>query len=113
MRTPAGTECPYYFEDYFRGRERQECRLIDRTPNGGEWQPSLCQECPVPSIVRANACEHLVLEARVRSRLLGLSKSVEVSAVCTRSLEEVAEPHIGCGRCHLDLSEIEVPGQPS
>ena len=30
MRTPAGTECPYYYADYYRGRSKQECRLIDR-----------------------------------------------------------------------------------
>lgn len=108
MRTPAGTECPFYFEDYFRGRERQECRLIERTPNSGQWEPSLCAKCQVPSIVRANACSHLVLEARVNSRFFGLSKEVEVSALCTRSLEEVEEPHIGCGRCHLDMPDFEL-----
>lgn len=83
--------------------------MIDRTPNSGQWDPSLCQKCPVPGIVRANACPHMVLELRVKSRLLGLSKQVEVSAVCTRSLEDVEEPHIGCGRCHIDMPEFEIP----
>ena len=109
MRTPAGTECPFYFEDFHRGRERQECRLIDRTPHSGQWEPSLCQKCPVPGIVRANACPHMVLELRVKSRLLGLGKQLEVSAMCTRSLEDVEEPHIGCGSCHIDIPEIEMP----
>ena len=25
MRTPANTECPYYYEDFYRGRSAQEC----------------------------------------------------------------------------------------
>jgi hypothetical protein len=107
MRTPAGTECPFYFEDFHRGRERQECRLIERTPSGGIWEPSLCQGCRVPAITRANACPHLVLEARVvKSGFLGLGKKVEASAMCTRSLEDVPEPEVGCGQCHLDLPPL-------
>ena len=38
MRTPAGSQCPYYFEDFHRGRNRQECRLIDQTPRGCKWR---------------------------------------------------------------------------
>ncbi len=112
MRTPAGTECPYYFEDFHRGREKQECRLIDRTPGGGTWDPSLCKGCPVPGIVRANACEHMVLEALVDSGLLGFGKRVEVSAMCTRSLQEVEEPHVGCGQCHLDMPPLQTAPDP-
>lgn len=106
MITPAGSECPHYYEDFHRGRGRQECRLIDRTPGGGEWHPSLCGKCPVPRIVLANACPHLVLEARARSSFLGLRRSVEVTAMCSESLEEVAEPQIGCGRCHVELPQF-------
>lgn len=111
MRTPAGTECPYYFEDFHRGRDIQECRLIDKTPGGGTWEPQHCNNCPVPRIVRANACPHMVLEARAKSGLLGFGKRVEVSAMCTRSLEEVDEPEIGCGQCHRDLPPIELPSE--
>ena len=68
----------------------------------------MCEQCPVPGIVQANACPHLVLEGRVNSRFFGLSKQVEISAMCTRSLENVEEPHIGCGRCHLDMPDFEV-----
>jgi hypothetical protein len=109
VRTPAGTECPYYYEDFARGRQRQECRLIDQTPGGGRWSPNLCAACRVPKIVLANACPHLVLEARVRRRVLGLVRSVEVSASCTRVLEPVAEPEIGCGHCH-ELPAPFLPG---
>ena len=103
MITPAGSDCPYYYEDFNRGRALQECRLIERTPNGGSYSPDLCANCRVPRIVLANACPHMILEARVGSSFLGLKKKVEVSAFCTRSEADVKEPEIGCGQCHLDL----------
>ncbi|MGD2057919.1 MAG: hypothetical protein PVF85_04320 [Anaerolineales bacterium] len=106
MITPAGTECPFYYEDFHRGRERQECRLIERTPNGGTYTPDLCSKCPVPSIVRANACPNMVLEARVKKSLLGIRRKVEVSAYCTRVMEQVEEPQIGCGQCHLEFPDF-------
>ena len=103
MITPAGSECPYYYEDFHRGRQIQECRLIKRTPNGGTYTPDLCAGCRVPRIVLANACKHMVLEARVNSTFLGLRKKVDISAFCNLSEEDVKEPEIGCGQCHLDL----------
>lgn len=106
MRTPAGTECPYYYEDYHRGRSRQECRLIERTPGGGNYTPDLCSKCRVPRIIMANACPHMVLEAHVASSFLGLRRSVEISATCTRSLQTVDEPEIGCGQCHVELPDV-------
>jgi hypothetical protein len=112
MRTPAGTECPYYFEDYFRGREEQACRLIERSPAAGRWEPILCSRCPVPEIVRANACEHMILEARVHPGFLGFNKHVEISAMCTKSLETVDEPQVGCSQCHPDLPPLQTPPEP-
>ena len=101
MRTPAGSECPYYFEDFHRGRDRQECRLIDQTPSGGTWAPDLCGKCRVPRIVLANACPNLVLEARVKPGFLGLvGRGVEISASCRQTLGSVEVPEIGCGHCH-------------
>ena len=33
MRTPAGKECQYFYGDYYRGRNQEECRLLsDATP---------------------------------------------------------------------------------
>jgi hypothetical protein len=40
MRTPAGKECRFYYADYHRGSQKQECRLIARNPDGGRWHPS-------------------------------------------------------------------------
>jgi hypothetical protein len=110
MLTPAGTECPFYYADFFRGRDKQACRLIERTPRGGTWSPELCSTCRVPRILQANACPNLVLQARVRSRLLGLKKQVQISAICSQTLEEVEEPEIGCGRCHQAFPTFQVAG---
>ena len=100
MQTPAGTDCPHYYQDFHRGRARQECRLIDSTPGGGRWAPDLCGRCSVPRIRMANACPNLMLDARVRPGLLGIGRGVEISASCVRSGEAVKEPEIGCGFCH-------------
>lgn len=100
MRTPAGTECPHYFEDFHRGRNRQECRLIGRNPRSAPWRPELCRSCSIPRILQANACPNLVLQASVSPGVLGIGRRVEVQAECLLSLGEVAEPEIGCGHCH-------------
>lgn len=100
MITPAGVECRYYYADYYRGWERQECRLIAQNRKSELWQPTLCKTCPVPGILRANACPNLVLEGRVERRLLGLARRVVVEAACSRYLVEVPEPQVGCGHCH-------------
>ena len=49
-------------------------RLEERT--GGRWKPSLCKSCPVPDILRQNACPNMALEARVNKTLLGLREEV-------------------------------------
>ena len=100
MLTPAGMECPYYYEDFYRGRSIRECRLIGRHPHSEEWQPKLCSRCPVPAIRQANACPNMVLEARISRRWFGLRQYVEVYAVCTEYQVEVEDPYVGCGHCH-------------
>ena len=109
MITPAGKECPYYYQDFHRGRATQECRLIDKTPDGGSYTPSLCERCTVPSIVLANACKNMVLEARASRGILGFGRRVNISAYCTRSHQDVEEPQIGCGQCHLNFPTFELP----
>jgi len=100
MITPDGTECRYYYADYYRGRKRQECRLVTQNPQSEPWEPKLCSNCPVPDILRANACPHMVLEAGVKKGFLGLRRRVEVGAVCAKYLVAVPEPRVGCGHCH-------------
>jgi hypothetical protein len=113
MQTPAGKECSYYYEDFHRGRNTQTCRLIERNRESLPWTPGLCQTCPVPDIVQANACPHLILDAQVTKRFLGLVHRVEVSGWCQEHFLDVKHPAVGCGHCHeyqsgpsiLDLTE--------
>ena len=100
MITPYGQDCKHYYQDFHRGRSTQECRLLKRTPQVEPWEPSLCRACHVPSVLRANGCPSLVLEGRIVRRFLFWSR-VEVSAFCLETMEEVKNPYVGCGQCHL------------
>ncbi|MEZ0396921.1 MAG: hypothetical protein ABWK53_10910 [Anaerolineales bacterium] len=96
MKTPAGIECSYFYGDYHRGRNWEECRLL-----GNSWSRDLCRTCPVPAIERANACEHMRLRPRLsRPLTAGLRRRVRVEAYCERTGRRGFDPHIGCGDCH-------------
>lgn len=99
MKTPAGTECPYFYGDYFRGRSVEECRLLKA--HGQRWSADLCRTCPVPGIVLANACQYMQLRPTV-ARPLGAAfqRRVRVSTYCTKTRRAGFEPEIGCGECH-------------
>jgi hypothetical protein len=99
MITPAGTECRFYYEDFNRGRQVQECRLIAQSPRSAAWRPRFCHTCPVPAILRANACPNMVLEGWVGRRRL-LIRQVKVRAYCTLTRQPVEDPFVGCGHCH-------------
>ena len=99
MKTPFGTECEYFYGDYLRGRNREECRLLEAA--GLVWDSSLCRGCPVPGIRRANACQFIRLRPRIVRPMLELfRKQVQVTAYCDKSGGIVPEPHIGCGQCY-------------
>ncbi len=100
MRTPAGKECKFYYADYYRGRDTQVCRLLEANPAAAQWQPALCATCPVPEILRANACPNLALRARVSQSFFGLRRQVQVEAGCLEYRVPVADPRVGCGHCH-------------
>ena len=100
MRTPDGKECKYFFGDYYRGRHHEECRLIGNEYGANQWKPDLCQNCPVPGILIANACPHMTLTAKVNKGILGIGRKVTVSAYCSQAQQAVKEPKIGCGQCH-------------
>jgi hypothetical protein len=100
MRTPAGSECKFFYGNYFRGKKQEECRLIGNTPPPHHWTPDMCAKCPVPGILRANSCQNMELSAKVKRPFLNLFRRVEVTAYCVKSQNEVAEPHVGCGQCH-------------
>jgi hypothetical protein len=100
MRTPAGSECPYFYGNYYRGRSDEECRLIGNRPAPGNWTRDLCSVCPVPRITRANACSFMTLSAKVNHGILGVGKKVTISAFCRKSNGVVKVPEVGCGICH-------------
>lgn len=112
MLTPAGKECRYFYGDYHRGRQTERCRLLEGASL--EWSPELCFRCPVPDILRANACEHQTLEPRLDKPLFFMKPQVKVRATCSKCDCEVQEPRIGCGQCH-PLPEVFVvdPGDPA
>jgi len=99
MKTPAGKECKYFYGDYFRGRNLEECRLLKAA--GQTWSADLCKTCPVPSIGQANACEFLQLHPLVvRPFWAFFQRRVQITATCEKTNRDVSEPHIGCGECH-------------
>lgn len=100
MRTPAGKECRFYYENFHRGRDTQECRLIQANPKSPNWHPKDCANCPVPDILLANSDPNLVLEGTIKTGFLSLvGRRVVVKAYCSKHLVDVPDPHIGCAEC--------------
>ncbi len=94
-------DCPYFFGDYFRGREVEKCRLIERNrENRRPWRRALCDSCPVPATLRQTTCKHLALEASV-VRKLGVLERVSVYAVCTEHIAELQDPK-HCPQCEVE-----------
>ena len=92
MRTPAGKECRYFYGDYYRGRNHEECRLLADSNPPQAWKPSLCNTCPVPDIQMANGCDYLVLEGKVHRPFLIGKPEVKVNAHCQKSNQEIKPP---------------------
>ena len=109
MRTPAGFECNYFYGDYYRGRNFEECRLLKDTDPSQNWKPSLCVYCPIPAIIRANACQSMRLEGRIEKYFFGFKNKVSVNAFCIITNQNVIVPEIGCGQCH-PVPEIFIEG---
>ncbi|PKO07673.1 MAG: hypothetical protein CVU41_00425 [Chloroflexi bacterium HGW-Chloroflexi-3] len=109
MRTPYGQECRFFFGDYFRGRNFEECRLMTDSYSKLNWSTKICKSCPVPNILQANACQHMQLTGVIKKDF-GFIKRVNVSAYCEKSKTKVKEPHVGCGQCH-PLPDIFLEGK--
>jgi hypothetical protein len=64
-----------------------------------------CKTCPVPEIVRANACPNMILSGEIKPGFLGIAQKVKITAYCTKVHAEVKDPFIGCSECHpiLDI----------
>ena len=101
MRTPAGKECDFYYEDFHRGRELQECR-IQKAPQSLPWHPKDCAKCPVPDILRANSSRHLRLELNIQTRMLGMGRKIEVRAWCDKHGTSIENPFTGCPKCNAE-----------
>ncbi len=96
MRTPAGKECRHYFQDFHRGRNIQQCRLIRANLESQPWKPGDCGRCQVPDILNANASPDLRLELGVRSTLLGVRRVLELRAWCRDEEITVEAAYTGC-----------------
>lgn len=95
MRTPAGKECRYYYQDFHRGRDLQECRLEKENPDSQRWRPSDCEKCPVPDILRANADPHMKLTLTIKKGFLGFGRRLTVTASDTRTGDPIENPFVG------------------
>ena len=100
MKTPYGKECKYFYRDYYRGRNFEECRLLQMNPSSEPWKQALCRTCPVPDLLLANACPNLMPHARVDRTLFGLVQQVRIEAGCKDYRVDVKNPRVGCGHCH-------------
>ena len=104
MRTPDGRMCEFYYEDFYRGADVQECRA-ERDQRSARWTPDLCARCPVPAILLANGSPWLELTVRFQ-RIPLLGPKVSVSARCTKHDVVIRDPYAGCPRDFEDLPEF-------
>lgn len=102
MKTPAGKDCPEYYEDFNRGRNIQECRLARRNARSAAWLPGDCRRCSVPEILRANASENMRLRLTIRPGILGIGRSVTIEAFCEKHNQPIPDPYVGCPDCNAE-----------
>jgi hypothetical protein len=90
--------CRYFYGDYFRGKNKEECRLVGSNPdNERPWRRKLCDSCPVPELLIASNSRDLVLEAQVKRKFL--RDGVEVTfAICAKHMVELGNPR-HCPQC--------------
>lgn len=108
MRTPAGKECRYYYQDFHRGRDVQECRLNNDNPESERWRPDDCTRCPVPDILNANASRDMQLVLTIKHGLLGFGRRVGVTAHCTRHKTPIEDPYVGCQQCYAERPGLDI-----
>lgn len=108
MRTPAGKECRHYYQDFHRGKNVQECRLIRENFESLPWRPGDCAKCTVPEILNANASPNLSLKVTVKTRLLGLGRTLEIEAFCDRHKIPIEDAFTGCPQCNAERPGLDV-----
>jgi hypothetical protein len=108
MRTPAGKDCRFYYADFARGRNVQECRLIKSNPDSLPWQPKYCFQCPVPDILNANASRDMELTLTVEPVFIGLGRRLKVTAYCLKHRIPIEDPYVGCPKCVAERPGLDV-----
>ena len=95
--------CRYFYGDYHRGRNVEECRLVQNNPNNDRpWRRKLCDSCPVPETLIVSNCRHLLLEGEVRRKFL--RDQVEITlAVCSKHVRELDDGK-HCPECAAERS---------
>ncbi|MGB7338096.1 MAG: hypothetical protein WBC91_04320 [Phototrophicaceae bacterium] len=95
MKTPAGKECKHYYEDFHRGRNVQECRLVKGNIDSIRWHPSDCSKCPVPDILLANADPDMELTLTIEKGFLGFGRKLIVTAKSLYDGTVIEDPYVG------------------
>lgn len=103
MKKPVN--CLYFYGDYFRGKEKEDCRLLAASPlNTRPWKRGHCDTCPVPALLIASNSRDLALEAAVQRKFL--REQVEVTfAVCTKHMLELDDP-VYCPKCAEEANTV-------
>jgi hypothetical protein len=98
--------CRYFYGDYFRGKNKEECRLIAANPdNTRPWRRSLCDRCPVPELLIVSNSRDLLLEAEVKRKFL--RDGVEVTfAICGKHKIRLDDARY-CPQCAAEQSQVE------
>ena len=107
MRTPDGSDCSYYYEDFHRGRNVQECRAT-KAEGSAPWRLTDCAKCPVPRILLANASPNLHVILEIKSKWLGFGRSLNVTAFCKRHEIPIADPYVGCEQCNRERPGLDL-----
>jgi len=97
--------CRYFYGDYFRGTEKEDCRLLAASPqNQRSWKRGHCDSCPVPALLIGSNSRDLLLEAAVQRKFL--REQVEVTfAVCARHMLELDNP-LYCPKCAEEANAL-------
>jgi len=95
MKTPAGKECRYYYADFHRGRNIQECRNVKYNNNSEPWHAKDCTNCPVPDILRANADPNMELTVTVSKGFMGFGRKIKVDAYNKNDGSVIENPYVG------------------
>ena len=90
--------CRYFYGDYFRGKNYEECRLLEQNKNNERpWRRKLCDTCPVPELLLTSNSRDLLLEAEVKRKFL--REQVEITfCVCGKHMLELENPK-RCPEC--------------